>query len=212
MWSGFAPCPCRPFCSKPQVPNTCTCLASRNARGDLQGSQPPGYALPSHGKTPPGCCPSPIPGACPSCGGTGDAALPCPAASPGAAAGTARGVCCRWIAQLWGSGKQLLPHICQQGELSKDLLCSKGPGAAACPSTVPGPPWGCSLCSIKGCRAVRICPNFCAGSATQGCHHHSVGRRGDEHGHLGFGEIPAGCLLRRLSLFNILDDPMCWQP
>lgn len=64
-----------------------------------------------------------------------------------------RSVCCRWIAQLWGSGKQLLPHTCQQGELSRDLLCSKGPGAAACPSTVQGPPRGCSLCSGRGSRA-----------------------------------------------------------
>lgn len=36
--------------------------------------------------------------------------------------------------------------------------------------------------------------------------------RGDEHGHLGFRGIHAGCLLGRLSPFNILDDPMCWQP
>lgn len=86
-------------------------------------------------------------------GGHRDAVtLPCslPGLRRGAAASTACSVCCRWIAQLWGSGKQLLPHTCQQGELSRDLLCCKGLGAAAWPSTLQGSSQGCSSALLGG--------------------------------------------------------------
>lgn len=78
MWEGFAPCPCRPLCSKPQAPNTCTFLAAagreaRNAQGKSAelaalGAHP---AQPKAMAKPPSCCACPISGACPSSGGTG---------------------------------------------------------------------------------------------------------------------------------------------
>lgn len=80
-------------------------------------------------------------------------ARPCPAASLGCSRHSMRRVL-QMDRTAVGSGKQLLPHTFQQGELSRDLLCSKGPGAAACPSTLQGPRRGCCLCSLRGHREV----------------------------------------------------------
>lgn len=123
-------------------------------RGDLQSSQPWVHTLPSPRLWQSHLAAVPVPfQVLAQLGGHRDAVtLPCslPGLRRGAAASTACSVCCRWIAQLWGSGKQLLPHTCQQGELSRDLLCCKGLGAAAWPSTLQGSSQGCSSALLGG--------------------------------------------------------------
>lgn len=49
----------------------------------------------------------------------------------------ARGMCCRCIAQLWGSGKQLAASALVSKESQVGIsLAPRGPGAAACPITL----------------------------------------------------------------------------
>lgn len=123
-------------------------------RGDLQSSQPWVHTLPSPRlwQSHLAAVPVPFQVLVPARGAQGccDPALQPPWAAAWGCSQQACSVCCRWIAQLWGSGKQLLPHTCQQGELSRDLLCCKGLGAAAWPSTLQGSSQGCSSALLGG--------------------------------------------------------------
>lgn len=111
----------------------------------------------------------------------------------------ARGVRCRWIAQLWGSGKQLAASALVSKENRAGIsFAPRGPGAAACPSTLLATAQvldGHSPSALRRKTGKHEPATFCIHRATLGFHpgsallcsqsppHRSLGRRGDEHSH-----------------------------
>lgn len=115
---------------------------------------------------------------CQAAEGEGDAAVhglalrPPPAPTHRAAAGT--GVCCRWIAQLWGSGEQLAASalVSKDSEQGSPLL--QGPRSsrlshhAACHQHPSRSSVGTVLQREDG--EARACPQCCILSVIPGCH------------------------------------------